>query len=146
MLIPGVNGAFPQLLDFDSLSAPFIETQIRFHYQASNVAGEHASESSLCEVAMALLDRLVAEYDYSNENSSFMFFAYDLGGTVVKQVSGHHVMPITEDLLTLFKALFTASMNEKYAIILAKTSLVVSKQLIRLRFEFGSDDQCLIRS
>ena len=60
-----------------------------FTYKPSKVVDESASDLSIREVAVELLDLLLSTcraLSSERKGSPYMFFAYDFGGTIVKQV------------------------------------------------------------
>lgn len=94
MLVHGLDGTFPQLVEsFESLP-DFInqEQKVSFYYNTMSVVGESATEETVKQVAIELLDVLSSNVYGSEEGSSFMFFAYDFGGIVVKQVTFYNIL------------------------------------------------------
>jgi hypothetical protein len=84
VLIHGIDGTTrPQVLESSQPTFINEDQKLSFDYKPSKVVGEHASEETISEVATDLLDFLIAKVA---SPSSIMYFAYDFGGIVVKQV------------------------------------------------------------
>ena len=98
ILIHGIDGTtYPQLLDSGSLSAFISESQtLEFPYSPAKVAGEFATEQTVSQVATELLDLLKRKVVPTilgagdTNRPSIMFFAYDLGGILIKEVAEYH--------------------------------------------------------
>ena len=86
MLVHGIDGnTRPQILKYSQPT--FISQELPFEYKPSKIVGEHASEETISEVAVELLDYFMGNArTIGPETPSIMFFAYDFGGIVVKQV------------------------------------------------------------
>ncbi|KAH8648711.1 hypothetical protein BGZ61DRAFT_50972 [Ilyonectria robusta] len=118
VLIHGIDGTtYPDLGHSVLLPAFVGESEtLRFSYSPSEVAGASATEETISLVATNLLELLrtrvapattLAGKDVDDSSLSIMFFAYDLGGTIVKE------------------ALTRASLDEQYRPVLEASSLVV---------------------
>ncbi|KAJ0347157.1 hypothetical protein KNSL1_006675 [Colletotrichum chrysophilum] len=91
--LPGVeNGKTnPQLLDTDELlQVVDQDLKLTFSYDRTRVVDETASEETILQVAADLLEFLRENAGCVKGGDvdplSFMFFAYDLGGSIIKQV------------------------------------------------------------
>ncbi|KAJ3567897.1 hypothetical protein NPX13_g6607 [Xylaria arbuscula] len=80
----GIDGSTePQL--FESYSPSFI-TNRSFEYAPSKIVGQDASDQSISDVAIELLKSIRGDLSGAFSSRLIMFFAYDFGGLIVKQV------------------------------------------------------------
>ncbi|KAJ0379792.1 hypothetical protein COL26b_001943 [Colletotrichum chrysophilum] len=92
VLIHGIDGKTnPQLLDTDELlQVVDQDLKLTFSYDRTRVVDETASEETILQVAADLLEFLRENAGCVKGGDvdplSFMFFAYDLGGSIIKQV------------------------------------------------------------
>ena len=96
VLIHGIDGTtYPQLGSLGSLPEFVDESKTsKFGYSPFKLAGERATEETILQVATDLLELLLnmtvsgatAQMEVGSSHS-ILLFAYDLGGTIVKEVN-----------------------------------------------------------
>jgi hypothetical protein len=99
VLIRGINGqTFPQLVEAHQAKVISETRTLKFYYEPSKVVGEQASEETISKVATDLLEFLErSEVTVEAEIDGYppiMFFAYDFGGIILKQVEKNHYLLI----------------------------------------------------
>ncbi|KAI1121868.1 ankyrin repeat-containing domain protein [Nemania abortiva] len=121
--IHGIDGSTePQL--FESHIPRFVG-KITFRYKPIHIVGEEASEETISEVANDLLAKILGMTWYSSSSDPIMFFAYDFGGIIVKQVAYSPLYVAVCVKTNPKKALTLASTNKLYRGILDRTCMVV---------------------
>ncbi|KAI0474550.1 ankyrin repeat-containing domain protein [Xylaria cf. heliscus] len=108
VLIQGIDGqTSPQLVE--AHQATFLDPTltITFKYKPCMIAGDQATDETSSQVASNLLDFIEKAVESWEDDLSIMFFAYDLGGIILKQ------------------AFTNISTRDQYRRILDRTSLVV---------------------
>ncbi|KAF2964278.1 hypothetical protein GQX73_g9295 [Xylaria multiplex] len=108
VLIQGIDGqTSPQLVEAHQATFLDAALTIAFEYNPFMIAGEQATEETSSQVARELLDSVEKKIETWEDDLSIIFFAYDLGGVVLKQ------------------AFANISTKSQYQRILDRTSLVV---------------------
>ncbi|KAI1424165.1 ankyrin repeat-containing domain protein [Xylaria sp. FL1777] len=108
VLIRGIDGqTSPQLVEAHRATFLDAALTITFTYKPCMIAGEQATDETSSQVASNLLDFVENKVETWEDDLSIMFFAYDLGGIVLKQ------------------AFTSISTRAQYRRILDRTSLVV---------------------